>query len=237
MVMWDHGGFYLDAKLLLAQPISTWVDQERDDFALCNDGWQCGDRQVLFNAVLASKPRRESTLAVVRHIVSNIQRRFYGGMCEGHEDLEITGPAALTFALSCANFTPSVRCELFRTDPGKDTIAGRGIDVEIVNIPEKDTILLGSDAEVHSKMRNCANCNSYGSLFDDHAIYFDERYDGTEADPCRSSGKTEEADNDSKADTSGERDLSLGEVHIDPMHAALSLGGWSTGEHYWSKVV
>merc|ERR1712060_125602 len=40
MALWDHGGIYLDAKVLLNAPLSTWVDQDNDGFACCNDLWE-----------------------------------------------------------------------------------------------------------------------------------------------------------------------------------------------------
>lgn len=119
MVLWHTGGIYMDAKWILAQPISTWVDQMTDSLALC---WDIGDKwkgqentkeRRYFNGVLASQPRQQSIVEVLRHIVSQIRAHYYGEVNRLlHSDLAVTGPIALTMSLRQQKVKPRADCQL-----------------------------------------------------------------------------------------------------------------------------
>jgi len=86
MILWEVGGIYLDAKMKLFDNISKWVDIDKDEFATCLDGRP----NAYWQAVLALRPRLPVVLNVIRDIVVNISKHYYGDT-----PIAITGPDAL----------------------------------------------------------------------------------------------------------------------------------------------
>jgi len=192
MVLWAHGGIYIDAKYVFAQPTASWVDQYNDSFALCWDtrdldktGKANGpDELRYFNAILAARPRQQSVLEVLRHIINNVKSRFYGNRKDAHNDLYITGPGALTTAVNQLPAKPRADCELVA---GLAKVRGFEVDQRIVKKGTEIT-LMGSVMSVHQQQRTCPTCHSYSELYKQHAVYCDEKL-GTPwtDDPCKSS--------------------------------------------------
>jgi len=132
MVLWMHGGIYMDAKIMLVQDISFWVNLTDDRVASCLDRWKYpvpkteakrskGQRlwraeqialevPIFWNALIAARPRSTHMAHVIRVVVDKIRNRFYERGGE-HPDLMLTGPGAFTMALHDSNAH-----ELVRTD-------------------------------------------------------------------------------------------------------------------------
>lgn len=175
MILWQNGGFYLDAKLTLRESILNWVDLRSDVLAVCQDEW--GGH--FWNAALAARPREPMLLDLIRHVVANVESRYYGETGDdAHADLDITGPGALTHILGEYEFQPRVDCRfahLNSTDSHEDG--------EVVRYPA-GTVLFATETATHSVTRSCATCNSYTDLFKAHAVYCDEEAPEGIADPC-----------------------------------------------------
>jgi len=120
MQLWDTGGIYLDAKLALTAPISNWVDQWKDRFALCkvaysgtsgaHPEWK-GHYQ---SSVLAARAREPALLAVMQHVIKNANDHYYGEPSNFHADLDISGPGALTHAFKNIGFSPVLTVSCIR---------------------------------------------------------------------------------------------------------------------------
>merc|ERR1712232_4656 len=97
MVLWSQGGFYLDAKMQLLRDPRKWVNLENDTLVLVKDA----ERGGFWQGVLVARKRSQAMALVIKHVVRNVQRRFYP--LAG--DLSITGPVALAHALGMGPVT------------------------------------------------------------------------------------------------------------------------------------
>jgi len=157
MVLWQNGGIYVDAKVVLRAPLSSWVDLARDSFAACYD---LSPGQYM-NAMLAARRHDPTLLAVIRRVISNVQERYYPP-ASLHADLNITGPGTLTSVLlgGPPEGRPRARCRL-TVQPNS---------MQVVALPNHE-VLADLDAGQHEAMRHCPECDDYGSLFKQHMVY------------------------------------------------------------------
>jgi len=91
MILWDQGGIYLDVNIQLQQDLATWVDFERDELVLVRDQ----EPGRFWNAMIASTPRHPALAVIIRSVVRQVLAHSYGD-----NDLDITGPQALSRALA-----------------------------------------------------------------------------------------------------------------------------------------
>jgi hypothetical protein len=104
-----HGGLHLDAQILLVQPLRFWLDLCKETFVLVTDdpatrsalSQGVHSRTMLYSSMMASAPRQEQLLSLIRFTVSNINRRALFDAGGGNDWCQyITGTGALTFGLS-----------------------------------------------------------------------------------------------------------------------------------------
>lgn len=159
MVLWESGGVYVDAKIQLMAPVSTWVD-DNNDLSLCHD-----IDLDYWNAMLAAPRRSELLLTIIQKIIHNVQRRWYPKDAPfGHDDLFITSPGAYSDALH--EYKGGMAHAVCQLESGGSIIA---------NVSDTDRKVVGEiDQDVHESMRSCATCNSYSELFQLGQVYCDE---------------------------------------------------------------
>ena len=92
--LWDTGGLYLDDKIWLTKDFSTFVNVREDTIVLPKDRPRdpiTGEHAV-WNAFMWSRPRHPIWEHIIRHIIGNVQSRFYDA--NPWEVLSVTGPIA-----------------------------------------------------------------------------------------------------------------------------------------------
>jgi hypothetical protein len=163
MVLWQSGGIYVDAKMALRAPVSSWVDLAHDSFAACYD---VSPGQYM-NGLLAARKHDPTLLAVIRRIISNVQDRYYPP-ASLHADLNITGPGALTSVLlgGPPERRPRAGCRL-------KVLSWRPKNIQVVALPTHE-VLADLDEREHEAMRHCPECDDYGPLFAQHMVYCSE---------------------------------------------------------------
>lgn len=166
MVLWMYGGLYLDAKMVLRTDITGLVDAAAGSLLVCADR----DYPNHYVASVIFARRGDPVLeAIIRRIVANVESRYYGETGNPHADLDITGPGVLTRVLAERGFRPHADC--------------RRHGDEVLLYPE-GAVQMVQDAAAHDAMRECADCNVYGRLFQAHAVYCDEPALKGAGDPC-----------------------------------------------------
>lgn len=128
MILWYHGGIYMDDKLMLTDNIKTWLDRERDELVVIRDEMMSGKHhpdgeEIYWSGFIASRPRSSHIFKVIRHAVANIQKRYYTEVDgSGFDDhcLYITGPGA--FSLGLADIQPSVPLVLLPRPTGDNDL-------------------------------------------------------------------------------------------------------------------
>mmetsp|Transcript_47667 Transcript_47667/g.102041 ORF Transcript_47667/g.102041 Transcript_47667/m.102041 type:complete len:318 (-) Transcript_47667:103-1056(-) len=184
MILWQHGGVYLDSKVMLWRNISDWVDLSSDDFVACYDPSSPPGKKDYGTPVLAARQESPIMLAAIRQVVANIETRYYGPRkgryppSHPNPQLCITGPCALTQAIEEGGFHPHVTCQQEDWDDSR-------ADFRFVSLGPEPVTLMVFDKTMHNAMRTCRNCNSYEYVFLFHAVYCDEpTILPDEADPC-----------------------------------------------------
>ena len=121
MILWKDGGTYLDSKVVLSQPLSTWASLSNDEhLSICKDkdlyvmskSHQRG-YPFLWNGAMSAKKGSPILLSAIRLCVQNIQSRLYklpDAKNFGHHVVGITGPMLLGYAAAIeANCSGCVR--------------------------------------------------------------------------------------------------------------------------------
>mmetsp|Transcript_17191 Transcript_17191/g.39079 ORF Transcript_17191/g.39079 Transcript_17191/m.39079 type:complete len:311 (+) Transcript_17191:76-1008(+) len=181
MILWQHGGVYLDSKVMLWRNISDWVDLSSDDFVACYDPSSPPGKKDYGTPVLAARQESPIMLAAIRQVVANIETRYYGPRkgryppSHPNPQLCITGPCALTQAIEEGGFDPTLKCKLILHTSRHDD--------EAVTLSD-NTIFVRAMPAVHEGMEKCTTCNNYRTLFDLHSVYCDEEVAPGEYDPC-----------------------------------------------------
>lgn len=133
MVLWQHGGAYLDGKIKLRSHISHWANFTSPKLSVCRD-----KMITYWNAMMAAPRQSEDLKLVIEHVIENVQKQMYytdepwraraavgnpGKIAENYGGnlfefahsmggLMITGPGALTEALNINHRIPRSDCEL-----------------------------------------------------------------------------------------------------------------------------
>jgi hypothetical protein len=81
MILWEHGGIYMDADVALLGPLDWFVNLKTDKLAICEDAPNAHPYEIpfLWNAMIAARRRSPEMLAVIKAIVANVQGRVYPG--------------------------------------------------------------------------------------------------------------------------------------------------------------
>ena len=173
MILWQQGGIYLDAKIMLTAPLASWVNQQSDEMAICWDdpgAYAGGHGAFYWNAMLAARKHNPKLLSIIKKVISNVQRHYYGEFeaISGHKDLSITGPILMTRVLNSTDTNikvgsvpPRASCTFLGNARGK--VVGR----DGLKIAEENK-------GVHKAMRHCEHCEPYGVLFTKRQVYCSE---------------------------------------------------------------
>jgi hypothetical protein len=194
LVLWETGGYYLDAKLILRQNLSMWVGSNNGGkFVACSISLLPTKLMTLQieserspptiqNCALAASPRDPLLLSMIRKLVGNVESRWYGPPpSEGPPWIYITGPGLLQLVIEEAGFKLRTHCEFVEEE---SVDRGERVDGRIQLEGSGPTLMVESH-KVHQDMRNCSTCNSYQDLWSAHALYCDEYVPpGYGDDPC-----------------------------------------------------
>ena len=173
MILWQQGGIYLDAKIMLNAPLASWVNQQSDEMAVCWDNREAykayGEAGAFhWNAMIAARKHNPSLLSAIKKVISHTEKYYYGEdeVISLHRDLSITGPVMLTRVLNSTDTTvatvpPRVNCTYLGESRGE--IMGRD-----------GTVIAKLNKQVHDAMRRCKRCNVYGELFSKRQVYCSE---------------------------------------------------------------
>jgi len=167
MILWEHGGIYLDAKMVMVQSMSKWLNLKSQGLNLCWDDFG----GFYTNQVLASPARNHDLESIIRHIVSNVQAHSYGDPTAKWPFLSITGPIAYTNALKGNGSNPQTICA---TNHGEGISHGWSWDGVAYDYPGRSSAVMVNSKKVHEQMRSCAECDKYQDLFNSHQLYCDE---------------------------------------------------------------
>eukprot|EP00400_MALV-I_sp_L67-5_P000822 gene822-868_t len=99
--LWMYGGMYFDHKVVLSHPVANYIDLTAenhiylplDSTQVTNEGHYAkhgfGGRIGVQTALMYSTARHPALASILRHQISNVNRRYYGSMA-----CETTGPIA-----------------------------------------------------------------------------------------------------------------------------------------------
>jgi len=178
MVVWEHGGIYLDAKMVMTEKLAEWLSPAETDLILCWDS----DGEFYDNRLVAAPPQDAKLQAIIGHIVNNVKchKTFVGDPEKDYQVLNITGPLAYTTALRQAGEDAQVLCNSESSEGTTDT---NWLYDRIAVLPGDDTIVLVDSADVHSGMKG--DSTSYQSFFYHNQTYCDQ--------PCPDPGACKKA--------------------------------------------
>lgn len=165
MILWAEGGVYLDANLQLNEKLEKWVDFDKDELVLIEDGGCSaetpGARKPYggyWNAMMAAAPQNVYLEGVIKTVVENIKSHYYGA-----DPLDITGPRALYQALQKQGpeYLDHLRCDLkWRFDLQKVT-------------PKNAWHMMFARKDEHLHHRYTEGVH-YNSMYIKHQVYCDE---------------------------------------------------------------
>ena len=159
-IVWAHGGLYMDHKVLLERPWSSWVDVRGGRLSICQD--RC--HQSLFCAFFASGARSPALAAVIRRHVAHIEMHFDGFANKLPEDMRPVDPI-------------SVLPQIGITSPLAWGWALEGHDVHVAcwfmeHIPCRVPVV-SFDHAVHMQGKNTKTGNNYEQLWERGLVYCD----------------------------------------------------------------
>eukprot|EP00930_Biecheleria_cincta_P050931 TRINITY_DN3609_c0_g2_i1.p1 TRINITY_DN3609_c0_g2~~TRINITY_DN3609_c0_g2_i1.p1 ORF type:complete len:320 (-),score=44.56 TRINITY_DN3609_c0_g2_i1:130-1089(-) len=167
LVLWSHGGAYLDVNLIMNRKLTEIIDFEKDTMVMVEDTGippQCRKHGAAFwNAVMASTSRNKYLLASIKAVVQNIERHSY----DWCDMTAITGPTALGNAIGAADpdFRKHIRIEYEWRNP---VVRKIGVDFSH-NFTEG--MLCHKDESLHYFLTD----THYTKLWNSHRLYCDEK--------------------------------------------------------------
>jgi hypothetical protein len=119
LVLWEHGGIYMDSDLVFLRQLSKFVNVDQDTMVICQDPYmkRNDNAPMLWNALMAARRGSPELTRVVRMIVERVQKRSYG-----ENVLDVTGPSMYGLALH-KQARVRTNCE-YRHDQEFDTAFG-----------------------------------------------------------------------------------------------------------------
>ena len=192
-ILFVNGGVYLDAKMILKSNYTAWVDVYGSKLSLCWDhpghNKKFFSENVYWNGVMASKARNPVLLTVLKQLISNVMRRYYG-----HNALCITGPIGLHDALKRGNHLEDIHGKCILSDKLINGVAAKGPWKKdqwptyiIKSYPDKSKVLIYSNPYVHYGVKSCKTCHNYVQLWMDRKVYCDRLTDYTGFEHCNKS--------------------------------------------------
>merc|ERR1719375_1336719 len=180
MILWANGGVYMDANMVLKEKIDKWVDFDKDDLVLVKD---TGDIRgsvsncAYWNAMMAASPKNKYLETVIKTVVSNIEKHYYG-----QNPLDITGPTALCKALGeTGDYKEHARIELEWKDTRPVLENGkRGVDFAVLNGEGKS--LASKDGNLHHPYDKKTH---YDPMWRAHQVYCDQQGPEGSAGKCK----------------------------------------------------
>jgi len=171
MVLWAHGGVYLDANIRLKTPIQTWVDFTSEKLVLVNDKYAKGC--AYWNAMMASPPKNKYLKTLIGFVVNNIENHAYG-----RSALDITGPTAM-----CNAFRSMGKTKWFAFQKKFSTcqMVKVGLNAHVIMHTRREIILI---AEKDEGLHYNDSVNHYGKMWHERTVFFDQlntSYNVTEA--------------------------------------------------------
>ena len=176
-ILFLNGGIYLDAKMILKENYSSWVDVEGTKLSLC---WDYREK-VYGTGVMASRARNPVLLSVLKHMVLKVKRRYYGLNC-----LSVTGPEALHGALKLGHHLADIHGKCVLADiKWKDRYSKKTLIIK--SYPDKSKVLITSNLDVHYRGKHCKTCNDYSQLWRERKVYCDRLKNQTGFEHCNKS--------------------------------------------------
>ena len=117
-ILYQKGGIWSDLTQTFIEPISNFIDFEKDDFILVEGGYiPCAEKRGFEIAFMASKPKNEIYLKAIEKIIENIESDYYG--CSSFNP---TGPIMFRELMESSNITYKLGFEFkrFGDDSGND---------------------------------------------------------------------------------------------------------------------
>lgn len=168
MVLWHHGGVYLDVNIVLAKKLEDFIDFEKDTLVLVKDPGvpkNCLKKGVAFwNAVMASSRHNKYLLAAIAGIVRNIEKRTYDWCYL----TDITGPSAMgNIIAGFPQYKKDIRMEYEWRNPSVRKIGDTGAN-------SWGRRLCHKDEHLHDVLTNYDR--HYTSMWLNRSIYCDEKH-------------------------------------------------------------
>lgn len=163
LVLWSHGGVYLDVNLIMNKKLTEIIDFEKDTTVLVDDTGvppQCRKHGAAFwTAVMASTAHNKYMLASIKAVVQNIEKHSYS-WCHM---TSMTGPGALGQAIGGAfpDFRKDIRIEYAWKNPV----------VRKIGVNSSEGVLCSKDEELHY----WDSPTHYTKLWHNHALFCDEK--------------------------------------------------------------
>eukprot|EP00930_Biecheleria_cincta_P026621 TRINITY_DN18740_c0_g1_i1.p1 TRINITY_DN18740_c0_g1~~TRINITY_DN18740_c0_g1_i1.p1 ORF type:complete len:314 (-),score=49.45 TRINITY_DN18740_c0_g1_i1:222-1163(-) len=166
MVLWYHGGVYLDVNIVLEKKLTDFIDFEKDTLVLVKDAGvpgHCLKKGVAFwNAVMASSRHNRYLLAGIASVVQNIEKRSYDWCYL----TDVTGPSALGNIIGgFPGYQKNIRMEYEWHNPAVRRIGDNGSDWWVRRLCTKNESLHDGLTSRH-----------YTHLWENRAIYCDEKH-------------------------------------------------------------
>lgn len=160
LVLWSHGGVYLDVNLIMQKKLTDIIDFEKDKMVMVDDTGippQCRKHGIAFwNAMMASTARNKYVLAAIKAVVQNIERHSY----DWCDMTGMTGPTALGNAIGAfPEFRKDIRIEYEWRNPF------------VRKIGKNDDMLCHKDESLHYFLTD----KHYTKLWSSRSIYCDEK--------------------------------------------------------------
>lgn len=185
-MLWAHGGLYMDHKILLTQPLTNFVDLERDTIFLPQDAGRvhsisrvlrdcCPQENAVQTALLWSRPRHPVLEEILKLQVEHVNSRFYGS-----NPLDTTGPVCFAQGLVNTKVAPSMRINRdawLKLDKVQNFALHDGTtirrDREEFHSGRVAGIVATGDAALHAAGRRMSN---YSELWEIRQLYCDETF-------------------------------------------------------------
>mmetsp|Transcript_29870 Transcript_29870/g.55984 ORF Transcript_29870/g.55984 Transcript_29870/m.55984 type:complete len:338 (+) Transcript_29870:97-1110(+) len=181
MVLWMHGGLYLDHKLALLQPIESWLNLSTDELILPQDerhGKWMGGSPPVWNGLMYSKPRHPAWIAIIRHILDNIrERRYFTHSVDNGDPLAISGPIAYAHGLDLVQSSHlSARRDLVLVEHRKLPHCATILEKDVTYTIHLEVKGTGLPAVIeHPSLKiDRDDTTHYDFLFRAHQVYCDE---------------------------------------------------------------
>jgi hypothetical protein len=195
LVLWEHGGIYMDSDLVFLSQLSKFVNVDQDTVVICIDPYFKRDDNapMLWNALMAARRGSPELTALVKVIVRRVQKRSYG-----ENVLDVTGPSVVGDVLAHLKDRLGLskvrtNCE-YRHDQEFDTafdsvssmgykiIGGYAFNGVVVstdpNIPELQRAIAGNEVyangRLHGDSTRPQSVRDYGAAYANKMVFCDD---------------------------------------------------------------